>query len=162
MNSAEKTSSAKFGGRDKRDIQNIFVNPRAQLKYAFVFFGGGVGIMCLYIIYFLYDLNFTIESLANTFAIAPEVAHDLNRAILTASAALLTFAASLTLIMFAAGIALSHRIFGPMVPIQRLVQDLIKGDYKSRGSLRKRDEWQDLMKDLNTLADGLEKKNGKS
>ncbi|MES2855648.1 MAG: hypothetical protein V4692_07285 [Bdellovibrionota bacterium] len=159
MNAAENTSQEPTG-RDQRDINNIFVNPRQQLKYAFIFFGGAIGLMCLYIVFFLYYLNSTIGSLANTFAISPEVAESLSRAIFTASISLLAFSGTLTLIMFAAGIALSHRLFGPMVSINRLIDQLVAGDYKARGSLRKKDEWHDVMDRLNTLAENLEAKHG--
>ncbi|HVK61452.1 MAG TPA: hypothetical protein VM432_07875 [Bdellovibrionales bacterium] len=145
---------------NQRDLSNIFVNPRQQLKYSFVFFGGAIGLMCLYIIFFLYYLSSTIASLANTFAVSPDVAQDLNRSILTASIALIAFSVTLTFVMFAAGIALSHRIFGPMIPIKRLIEQLRAGDYKARGSLRKKDEWHDVMDGLNDLAEKLERKHG--
>jgi HAMP domain-containing protein len=147
-------------GRARRSIRNILVKPREQLRYAFIFFGGGLSVMAIYIIMFLYYLNVTISNLSATYSISAEVQGTISTALLTASIATVVFAATLTLIMFAAGIALGHRIFGPSVPMLKLVQDLRKGDYSARGHLRKRDEFQDLMEELNALAATLEKKYG--
>lgn len=52
----------------------------------------------------------------------------------------------------------SHRIFGPVVPMRRHVQSLIKGDYDSRIYPRASDEFKELIADLNRLAEVLEKK----
>jgi len=49
----------------------------------------------------------------------------------------------------------SHRIFGPTVPIRRHIGALLSGDYQSRITLRKRDEFKDIAMDLNRLAEKL-------
>ena len=154
-NSAPQNSSD--GGRGRRSLKSVFVKPREQLRYAFVFFGGGLALMAGYIVLFLYYLNVTIMNLATSYSIAPDVATTLNTAFLTASIATVIFAATLTLIMFAAGVALSHRIFGPIVPMKRLIEDLTNGNYSSRVALRKTDEFQDVADSLNQLAENLEK-----
>lgn len=51
---------------------------------------------------------------------------------------------------------LSHRIFGPTIPIRRHVQKLAEGDYSTRLKLRGGDEFQELVSDLNHLAETLE------
>jgi signal transduction histidine kinase len=55
-------------------------------------------------------------------------------------------------------IIVSHRIFGPMVPIRRHVESLKKGDFTSRVNLRSYDEFKDLAADLNALAEVLQEK----
>lgn len=57
---------------------------------------------------------------------------------------------------FALWVIYSHRIFGPMVPLRRHVQQLSAGDYASRIHLRGRDEFKPLADDLNALAEILE------
>ena len=52
-------------------------------------------------------------------------------------------------------IVFSHRIFGPTVPIRRHIQNLISGKYDSRIHLRWGDEFKDIAKDLNHLAEAL-------
>lgn len=146
--------------QSRRSLKNILVKPREQLRYAFIFFGGGLAVMATYIILFLYYLNVTITNLATSYSIAPDVAGTISTALLTASIATVVFSVTLTLIMFSAGVALSHRIFGPAVPILRLIEDLRAGKFASRGHLRKRDEFQDIMTELNELAADLQAKYG--
>ncbi len=55
-------------------------------------------------------------------------------------------------------IVFSHRIFGPTVPIRRHIQNLLAGKYDSRIHLRWGDEFKGIAKDLNLLAESLERK----
>lgn len=159
-NSSKNESATPKSGREQRTISNILVKPREQLKYAFVFFGGGLAIMTVYICFFLYYLADTIREMATAYAIAPDVAETLSRAIFTASVATIIFAVALTVIMFVSGIALSHRIFGPIVPITRQLEAIRDGHYANRGSLRKRDAFHDIMDLANEAAEALEKRHG--
>ena len=52
----------------------------------------------------------------------------------------------------------THRYYGPLVGIKRFINNLIKGDYSCRVSIRKNDELQYLVQHLNQLAETLEKK----
>lgn len=160
MADSKETASSSENEQARRSLKNILVKPREQLRYAFIFFGGGLAVMATYIILFLYYLNVTIMNLASSYSIAPDVANTISTALLTASIATVVFSVTLTLIMFSAGVALSHRIFGPAVPMLRLIEDLRKGNYDSRGHLRKRDEFQDVMNELNELAADLKAKYG--
>ena len=61
-------------------------------------------------------------------------------------------------IMFATILRLTHRIYGPLVSIKRFLNELKSGNYSARVILRKDDDLQDLVKELNELAETLEKK----
>jgi HAMP domain-containing protein len=61
------------------------------------------------------------------------------------------------LVCLGAWLILSHRIFGPSVPIRRMIRELNEGNYSTRISLRKYDEFKELAADLNQLAETLEK-----
>lgn len=52
----------------------------------------------------------------------------------------------------------SHKTFGPLVPIQRFIQELKSGEYQKRVVLRKNDQLQHLATELNALAENLEEK----
>jgi methyl-accepting chemotaxis protein len=160
MSDSESSTNQFSSGRNQRDLNNILVKPRQQLRYAFVFFGGGLGIITIYIVFFLYYLASTIEELSIAYAVSPEVTASLGRAIFIASVATIIFSAVLAIVMFLAGIALSHRIFGPIVPIKRTLEAIRDGNYSARGSLRKRDEFQDVMDLINDVAANLEKRHG--
>ncbi len=53
---------------------------------------------------------------------------------------------------------LTHRYYGPLVSIEKFVDQVADGDYSSRVSLRKRDELQRLATKLNTMATNLEQR----
>lgn len=56
------------------------------------------------------------------------------------------------------GTRLSHRIVGPMIQIQRVLEKALKGKYDSRIQLRSNDYMHEIAEDLNLL---LEKLDGK-
>jgi signal transduction histidine kinase len=55
------------------------------------------------------------------------------------------------------GFRLSHRIWGPVIPLRRQINDLKNGNYQARIQLRPGDEFVELAEDLNALAHSLEK-----
>ncbi len=75
----------------------------------------------------------------------------------------LMIAGSLLAVLMAGGLCfvfvifLTHRFFGPMVPIARHVDELSKGNFSNRLRLRKKDEMHELGEKLNQLAAELEK-----
>lgn len=61
-----------------------------------------------------------------------------------------------TLAMFFIGIFITQKIAGPLVPIERLVDDLIQGNYDREDvHLRQGDELQELATSLNRLKNSL-------
>jgi signal transduction histidine kinase len=66
------------------------------------------------------------------------------------------------IVLFTAIIKLTHRFYGPIVAIRKFIRELKEGNYSSRITLRRRDELQDIAKELNSLAEALEKRKGSS
>ena len=62
------------------------------------------------------------------------------------------------LITMAMVFKLTHRYYGPLVSIEKFVDQVASGDYGSRVSLRKKDELQRLATKLNTMAEHLEQR----
>ncbi|HWU42437.1 MAG TPA: HAMP domain-containing protein [Bdellovibrio sp.] len=58
---------------------------------------------------------------------------------------------------FVFALSLTHRFFGPMVPISRHLEELKKGNFQSRIKLRDKDELYDLSQQLNQLTEEFEK-----
>ena len=54
------------------------------------------------------------------------------------------------------GVRLSHRIAGPMVQIKRVIEEALKGEYKSRIQLRSHDYLHEIGDELNLLLEQLE------
>lgn len=61
-------------------------------------------------------------------------------------------------VMFSIAFYLTHRYYGPLVSIERFIDDLKEGQYQSRVTIRSKDELQDLAHKLNDLAEVLEKR----
>lgn len=53
---------------------------------------------------------------------------------------------------------LTHRYYGPLVSIERFVNEITQGRYHARVVIRKGDELQELVLKLNQMAESLEKK----
>ncbi|MFK7872143.1 MAG: hypothetical protein AB8C84_03085 [Oligoflexales bacterium] len=64
------------------------------------------------------------------------------------------------IILFWVVFKLTHRYYGPMVSLERLIIELKSGRYHSRVKIRAHDEMQSLALHLNELAESLEKKHG--
>ena len=62
------------------------------------------------------------------------------------------------LITMAMVFKLTHRYYGPLVSIEKFVDQVAEGDYSSRVALRKKDELQRLATKLNTMAENLEQR----
>jgi signal transduction histidine kinase len=60
------------------------------------------------------------------------------------------------------GTRLSHRIVGPMIQIQRVLEKALKGKYDSRIQLRSNDYLHEIAEDLNLLLEKLDGKNSKN
>lgn len=54
----------------------------------------------------------------------------------------------------------THRMYGPMVSIERFVDELKKGNYAVRINIRERDDFQSLVTQLNQLAEALHSRHG--
>jgi signal transduction histidine kinase len=145
------------GQDENRRIQNIFVRPYSQLKLTVAPIIGLAMILGL-IIFVMQNFSQYLETLRSTNQIDTQTiilitSHLYYYLKLTAG-----IAGVLLVIVLAISLMLTHRIFGPMVQINRHVEKLIKGDYTSRIQLRNYDEFRELADGLNALADDLHKK----
>jgi signal transduction histidine kinase len=62
--------------------------------------------------------------------------------------------------MFILVFKLTHRYYGPLVSIERFVDDMTQGRYGQRVKIRQKDELQRLTDKLNDMASALEKRHG--
>ena len=66
------------------------------------------------------------------------------------------------LITMAMVFKLTHRYYGPLVSIEKFVDQVTAGDYSSRVALRKKDELLRLASKLNAMAESLEQRHSTS
>ena len=55
---------------------------------------------------------------------------------------------------------LTHRYYGPLVSIERFIDEVARGKYKNRVKIRQNDELQRLANRLNDMANSLDKRHG--
>jgi HAMP domain-containing protein len=68
------------------------------------------------------------------------------------------FVAAMTYVIF----KITHRYYGPLVSIERFVDQVSVGDYSARVIIRKGDELQSLVRRLNQMAESIEKRHDSS
>lgn len=136
----------KFFRRRKRIIK-----PRYQLKVAIV----TVIFLLIYSLVFgtiiFYPLSEELNSATNIYdqARIAHVALALHKVIWPALI-ILSFMA------FAVVIVLSHRVAGPIYRLEKTIEEFLKGNFKERMRLRKKDEFQEIATFINRLAEFLE------
>lgn len=155
-----ESASSNTGHKHQRSMKNILLRPEFQLKYSFYFVGMTLVTMGAVFLLFLLSLEDMIATLAVVYRIEPEVIGAIQQSLKTATFTTIVVGALFGLISVSLGIILTHRLIGPMVPIRRLIQQLTEGQYGVQGRLRTKDDYQDVMSDLNKLSNSLSKRHG--
>lgn len=151
MTASEKDSKKPY----QRSMKNILLRPEFQLKYSFYFVGMTLLTMGAVFLLFLLSLEDMIATLAVVYRIEPEVIGAIQQSLTTATYTTIAVAVLFGIISVSLGIILTHRLVGPMVPIRRLIRQLIDGEYGVQGRLRTKDDYQEVMSELNELSKAL-------
>lgn len=158
----DKTSEGGEGGggkaSDRRTFRGLLVKPREQAKYAFLFMGGGMLLLTLFIGVVMFSLNQTLSSIELAYGLEPDVSSAIQSSVTATLSIALMISAVLSVFSLMLGIQMSHRLYGPLIPIQRHIGELKKGNFSSRILLRKGDELMELQDSLNGLAADFESK----
>lgn len=153
-----ESTQARTPSKHSRKLRNFLIRPNQQVLYVLVLLGFGWGALVAYIVFFFVFLKGVVNQLGSTYNLDSEVVYSLVSSLNWAIGGAFLLGLILLICFVVAGILVSHRLFGPQVPMQRLIEDLIEGRFSSRGTLRKNDEFQDLMAALNRLASNLEER----
>lgn len=139
-------------GRDQRSMKNILLRPDFQLKYSFYFVGMTLVTMGAVFLLFLLSLEDMVSTLAVVYRIEPEVIGAIQQSLRTATYTTVAVAVLFGVISISLGIVLTHRLIGPMIPIRRVIRQLNNGEYGAQGRLRTKDDYQEVMAELNQLS----------
>lgn len=140
----------------RRPAKGTLIRPGPQLRYAMVLVGGGVIAQSLIVGTAMIFLRNSIRTITHVYQVDPTVGDTILRAISTALVLSLLVALGAAVAAMLIGIKLSHRIYGPLVPFMRHIDELKAGNFTSRIRLRKDDELFELRDGLNDLAITLE------
>lgn len=160
MREGRKSQTGDGGLANRRSITGKLVKPRQQLKFSFLLFSGTLLMLIVFAAVVAFALNQAMVSLEVAHALQPELATALRQSISLALTLILLLAGLFSIASIFIGIYFSHRVFGPLIPLQRHIEELRSGNYSSRVHLRKSDELVELERSLNGLAESLEAKYG--
>lgn len=144
--------------KENRSVKNIFVRPRQQLRLLLSVFGVATALYTCFIVFYFTSLMSTLTEFASAYGFSDEASAMLAQSLTRSAFSIALVGCAVVLLMVAMAVRLSHRIYGPMAPLEAHVRRLRNGDYKARGVLRKGDEFKPLMQELNLLAEDLERR----
>lgn len=152
--------SVEESASNRRRFRNFLVRPKEQLRYGGYFVLVSLASLLLIAIPGYVSLGGLLRTLSDVYRIDPQVSELIRKSLLSWLTLAIFNALVMAFVAFNVGVFLTHRIFGAVVPIRRLINDLKQGDYKSRVNLRTQDDLQELADDLNGLALHLDQKYG--
>jgi methyl-accepting chemotaxis protein len=136
----------------KRKLVNYYLSPPVQTRYALINVASIiVGMSALSILAF-HKLPVYIDSAVNAVPLEVEP----NAVISYVLWSFICVTVGVCLFSFLLSILVTHRMVGPVYVFERHIQNLINGDYSSRITLRKHDEFKPLSILLNRVAEKLE------
>jgi signal transduction histidine kinase len=139
----------------KRRLRNYLLMPEIQIKF-------GIYSMVLTLVFAVIAIVIVYSGLKDLldFVIALTDLQDEVIQQLGAQLVQISYSVIFLIIVYAAlniltAVALSHRMVGPVMAFTRHVKCLKRGEYSSRIHLRKNDDFRDLERELNELAETL-------
>ncbi len=158
MNHSIQTFFSTLGNKEQRKARNILVRPGLQLKLPFY-------ILLLTMAFVLLTLllgNLYLEQIYVTM-IENTTQSEYLQQVITEQMAAFKIISLLVLFVYAVlAVSIScvytHRLLGPLIPIERHLKALKEGFYSHRLHLRKKDALHELADQMNELAEALEER----
>jgi methyl-accepting chemotaxis protein len=145
----------------RRSFLGLVVRPERQLRYALLFVGGAMLSVTALVALTGIVFNHTLKNLADNGQIQTDIGLLLKDTMIIPFFILVLGAFAIGTISILLGIKYSNRVYGPLIPLQRHIQNLKEGHYGSRAILRRNDELTELRDSLNELAAILEARHPK-
>ncbi|MDD1422609.1 HAMP domain-containing protein [Dolichospermum sp. ST_sed1] len=151
------------GERKSRTFKSIIIEPFKQMKFGIYVLTLSLSFVVANAALFIYAFNQQYQQVMSLFSVVdPSVQWDFltNDVFVTNAYLVAGLLVTYMVALFAVIFRLTHRYYGPLVSVERLVENLTQGRYNSRIQVRGSDELQRLVAKLNVLAENLEKKHG--
>jgi nitrogen fixation/metabolism regulation signal transduction histidine kinase len=146
-------------GRNRRSLRNLMIFPAGQIRLVFAVPVGGLISMLV----ILQALKSALGMRLTAFISAPthemQGLSDLLSAVNGIFNLGIIFLALCSMLVAAFGIMLTHRYYGPLIPILRSLKAIRDGDYSTRIHLRPGDELHDLARLVNEISEKFGPKN---
>lgn len=149
--------------RAKRNIRSTLIEPFSQIKFGIYVIGASIafvlviGAMFVYAFYQQYSHLMGIFNITDAKDQLQLVTNDIfYYNAIKIGLLLLGYIVGMFVMVF----KLTHRYYGPLVSIERFIDEIAKGKYRNRVKIRQSDELQRLANRLNEMATSLEKRHG--
>lgn len=148
--------------RGPRKLKNFLISPKVQLKYSLYFVASSLAIVGTMIVMIYAKMEKIQRAISEITPVQFAVQELVNRTILEIILVTVLIFIFFALVVFAYSIIISHRIAGPVLAIERYIQEIKAGNYEPGRPLRKYDELQPIMTALQDLALTLKSKSDKN
>ncbi|MCB0408227.1 MAG: hypothetical protein KDD34_08490 [Bdellovibrionales bacterium] len=138
--------------KSPRKIRNFLIQPGYQLKFSLYFVVSGMALLGVMIAVVFYKLKSLSDVVSRSGALDIKAQNMLNDLIFDVTWISLAAFAGFALIVFVYSIVISHRIVGPTVAICAYIEELKKGNFDAKRTLRKYDELHQIMDSLQDFA----------
>lgn len=149
--------------RANRDVKNTLIEPFKQIKFGIYVIGFAIAFVIATTVVFLLAFYSQYQHLMSIFNITDAkaqmelVTNDIFYSNIIRIAFVFVIFIGLNFLMV---FKLTHRYYGPLVSIERFVDEMTAGQYSRRVKIRKGDELQRLTDKLNEMASALERRHG--
>ena len=149
--------------RANRNIKSILIEPFKQIKFGFYVIGVSVTFVLICGGMYVYAFMRQYEQVMNIFKIVePSLQYEMltNEVFIENGIKIGILFIGYIVVLFAIIFRLTHRYYGPLISVERFVEEITAGKYEKRAKIREKDELQRLVSRLNNMADALEKRHG--
>ena len=162
---AKPVKPVKLGkdGRPRRNLKTMLIDPFKQIKFGLYVFGISVAFVGICAYMFVTAFTEQYQHVMGIFNVVdPNLKWELvtNDVFMTNAIRIgglfVLFIATLFFVVF----RLTHRYYGPLVSIERFIDQFGNGEYHKRCKIREKDELHGLVGKLNAMADLIEKRHG--
>ena len=150
--------------RHRRSMASTLVEPFKQIKLGLYVFAISIAFVGLASFMFWFAFSQQYQQVMNIFkVIDPTLKWELvtNDVFLANALRLGALFVAFIAVLFSVVFRMTHRIYGPLVSIERFVEQMAHGQYDKRVTIRQGDDLLRLVGRLNHMVEALEKRHGK-
>ncbi len=149
--------------RPRRNLRSLVIEPFKQVKFGLYVIGISVAFVVVTAMMFVAAFTDQYQHVMDIFNVVdPSLKWELvTNDIFYTNAVRIGFIFGLYIVtLFTVVFRLTHRYYGPLVSIERFLDQFAEGHYHLRAKIRDKDELHDLVAKLNHVAEELERRHG--
>lgn len=149
--------------RPRRNLRSMVIEPFKQIRFGLYVIGISLAFVAICAYMFVTAFTEQYQHVMGIFNVVdPKLKWELvtNDVFYTNAVRIGGLFVTFIVIVFAVVFRLTHRYYGPLVSIERFVDDIARGDYSRRCKIREKDELHGLVAKLNNMAEELERRHG--